>query len=40
MGIAIPGIVTKNMVVKSVNLGLKNYCIVEELNKKINIPIN
>lgn len=39
MGIAIPGTVTKNMVVKSVNLGLKNYCIVEELNKKINIPI-
>ena len=39
MGIAIPGTVTKNMVVKSVNLGLKNYSIVEELNKKINIPI-
>ena len=39
MGIAIPGTITKNMVVKSVNLGLKNYSIVEELNKKINIPI-
>ena len=39
MGIAIPGTVTKNMVVKSVNLGLKNYSIVEELNKKINIQI-
>lgn len=39
MGIAIPGTVTKNMVVKSVNLGLKNYNIVEELNKKINIQI-
>lgn len=39
MGIAIPGTVTKNRVVKSVNLGLKNYNIVEELNKKINIQI-
>ena len=39
MGIAIPGTVTKNMVVKSVNLGLKNYNIVEGLNKKINIQI-
>ena len=39
MGIAIPGTVTKNMVVKSVNLGLKNYSIIEELSKKIKIPI-
>ena len=39
IGIAIPGTVTKNKVVKSVNLGLKNYNIVEELNKKINLPI-
>ena len=35
MGIARPGTVTKNMVVKSVNLGLKNYSIIEELSKKI-----
>lgn len=39
IGIAIPGTVTPNEVVKSVNLGLKNYLIVEELNKNINIPI-
>lgn len=39
IGIAIPGTVTKDVVVKSVNLGLQNYKIIEELQKKINIPI-
>lgn len=39
IGIAIPGTVTKEIVVKSVNLGLKNYKIIEELQKKINMPI-
>ncbi len=39
IGIAIPGTVNKTEVIKSVNLGLKNYKIVEILNKKINIPI-
>lgn len=39
IGIAIPGTVTKNEIVKSVNLGLKNVPIVEELNKKIQLPI-
>ena len=39
IGIAIPGTVTKEVVVKSVNLGLKNYKIIEELKKKINLPI-
>lgn len=39
MGIAIPGTVTKEEVVKSVNLGLKNYNIVEELKKRIDLPI-
>ena len=39
IGIAIPGTVNKNEVIKSVNLGLKNYKIVDVLNKKINIPI-
>ena len=39
IGIAIPGTVTKETVVKSVNLGLKNYKIIEELQKKINMPI-
>ena len=40
VGIAIPGTVSKTTVVKSVNLGLENYNIVEELKKKIDLPIN
>ncbi len=39
MGIAIPGTVKKEMVVKSVNLGLKNYEIVKNLQQKIQLPI-
>lgn len=39
VGIAIPGTVTQKEVVKSVNLGLKNYPIVEELAKRIILPI-
>lgn len=39
IGIAIPGTVTKDVVVKSVNLGLKNYKIIGELQKKIDLPI-
>ncbi len=39
VGIAIPGTVTKDVVVKSVNLGLKNYKIIEELKRKIDLPI-
>lgn len=39
IGIAIPGTVTKDEIIKSVNLGLKNYKIVEELKKKIDLPI-
>ena len=39
IGIAIPGIVSCDEVIKSVNLGLKNYKIIEALNKKIEIPI-
>ena len=39
IGIAIPGTVTNDEVIKSVNLGLKNYKIVEELKKKIDLPI-
>ena len=39
IGIAIPGTVNKTEVIKSMNLGLKNYKIVDVLNKKINIPI-
>ena len=39
IGIAIPGTVTNKTVVKSVNLGLENYEIVDNLKKKINLPI-
>ena len=39
MGIAIPGTVKNEIVVKSVNLGLKNYDIVKNLQKKIQLPI-
>lgn len=39
LGIAIPGTVTKDTVVKSVNLGLKNYEIVKKLSKTIKLPI-
>ena len=39
IGIAIPGTVSTTTVVKSVNLGLENYNIVEALSQKINVPI-
>lgn len=39
IGIAIPGTVSEKSVVKSVNLGLENYNIVEELGKRIDLPI-
>lgn len=39
IGIAIPGTVTRNIVIKSVNLGIKNYEIVDELKKEIDLPI-
>lgn len=39
IGIAIPGTVDKTSIIKSVNLGLENYNIVEKLKEKISIPI-
>ena len=39
IGLAIPGTVSKTKVVKSVNLGLEDYNIVEVLNQKIKQPI-
>ena len=39
IGIAIPGTVENGIVVKSVNLGLKNYEIVKNLQNKIDLPI-
>lgn len=39
IGIAIPGTVKNEVVVKSVNLGLKNYEIVKNLQNRIDLPI-
>lgn len=39
IGIAIPGTVTQKEIIKSVNLKLENYKIVENLNKYIKYPI-
>ncbi|MBR3002030.1 MAG: ROK family protein [Clostridia bacterium] len=39
VGIAIPGTVSKTSILKSVNLGIENYNIVESLKEKINLPI-
>lgn len=39
IGIAIPGTVSDDKVIKSVNLGLENYEIVKKLKSKIHVPI-
>ena len=39
IGIAIPGTIANGKVIKSVNLELKNYSIVQRLEQKINLPI-
>ena len=39
VGIAIPGTVTDNKIIKSVNLGIKDYNIVQCLSRKIKLPI-
>ena len=39
IGIAIPGTVNDDKVIKSVNLGLENYEIVKKLKSKIQVPI-
>lgn len=39
LGIAIPGTVTNNKIIKSVNLGIEKYDIVKSLSKKIKLPI-
>ena len=39
VGIAIPGTVDDKTILKSVNLGLKDYPVVENLSKNIKIPI-
>ena len=39
IGIAIPGTISNEKVIKSVNLGLKNYPIVKKLQENIDLPI-
>ena len=39
IGIAVPGTVTEKFIVKSVNLGVENYPLVDELEKKLKLPI-
>ena len=39
IGIAIPGTISNEKVIKSINLGLKNYPIVKKLQENINLPI-
>lgn len=39
VGMAIPGTVNKNSIIKSVNLNIENFNIIEELKKEIEIPI-
>lgn len=39
LGIAIPGTVSKTHIIKSVNLGLENYNIVEKLKEQLDLPI-
>lgn len=40
IGIAVPGTIKGTAIIKSVNLGVKNYNLIDNLKKQINIPIN
>ena len=39
IGIAVPGTIKGREIVKSVNLGVKNYKLVENIQKEIDLPI-
>jgi glucokinase len=39
IGIAVPGTIKQKEIIRSVNLGIKNYKIIEELEKEIKLPI-
>ena len=39
IGIAVPGTIKDGIILKSVNLGVSNYNIIDNLQKKINLPI-
>lgn len=40
IGIAVPGTINGTEIIKSVNLGIENYNIIENLKKEINLPIS
>ena len=39
IGIAVPGTIKDGIILKSVNLGVSNYNIIDNLKKEINLPI-
>ena len=39
IGIAVPGTISENKIIKSVNLSVENYNLVENLKRKIDLPI-
>ena len=39
IGIAVPGTIKGTAIIKSVNLGIKNYNLIDNLKKEINLPI-
>lgn len=39
VGLAVPGTVNNNTIIKSVNLGIENYKIIDKLQTEINLPI-
>ena len=39
IGIAVPGTIEKQIIIKSVNLGVENYNLIENLKKEIKLPI-
>lgn len=40
LGMAVPGTVSSDTIIKSVNLNIENFKILEELNKKIDLPMH
>ena len=39
IGIAVPGTVTDNKIIKAVNLGIENYDLASKLESEFNIPV-
>lgn len=40
IGIAVPGTICEEKIIKSVNLGVENYNLIEKLKQEIDLPIN